>query len=173
MDKVSEYTFISNWNASNDMNLILGNGIKGVITIERTPKPLSILRQYYMNGVNFLQVFLEDRPTANLGAHLDRTYQFIDSHVSNQQSVLVHCAMGISRSAAVLVDYMVRKAYETNALCASRYWGNGGGGNISIVDQFIRKMKNVRPIVNPNPGFIRTLKNRERYYKSLQIENSM
>jgi protein-tyrosine phosphatase len=55
------------------------------------------------------QVPLHDAPFAELAAHLPRTTRYISRalHSSPNARVLVHCAMGTSRSVAVVCGYLI------------------------------------------------------------------
>jgi predicted protein tyrosine phosphatase len=55
------------------------------------------------------QVPLHDTPFAELAAHLPRTTHYIarSLHSSSDARVLVHCAMGASRSVAVVCGYLI------------------------------------------------------------------
>ena len=56
-----------------------------------------------------MQVPLHDAPFAELAAHLPRTSRYIARALrgSPEARVLVHCAMGASRSVAVVCGYLV------------------------------------------------------------------
>lgn len=81
--------------------------------------------------------------------HLTDICDFIESERRNfeisyrqgrsQKHVLVHCRMGISRSATVVIAYMMRKC------------------RISL-DRALRRVKDERRIVNPNKNFLEQLR---------------
>lgn len=56
-----------------------------------------------------LQVGLEDNPFAELAEHLPETTAFLKSALATGPNarVLVHCVQGVSRSASVVVGYLV------------------------------------------------------------------
>lgn len=59
-------------------------------------------------------------------------------HRTQGSRVLVHCKMGVSRSAATVTAYAM-KQYN---------WG---------LEQALRHVQELRPIARPNPGFLRQL----------------
>ena len=59
-----------------------------------------------------------------------------------KHSVYVHCQMGVSRSATIVIGYLMLKE------------------NMTLVDA-VSLVKSRRPIVNPNPGFIEQLRKLE------------
>jgi predicted protein tyrosine phosphatase len=93
------------------------------------------------------QVPLHDAPFAELAAHLPRTTRYITRalHSSPDARVLVHCAMGTSRSVAVVCGYLI----ATYGLQPS---------------QALEHVKARRAAAAPNRGFIDQL---HEYHRSL------
>lgn len=73
---------------------------------------------------------------------IEIAFDFISQAVKSKNGVLVHCAAGISRSASVIIYYLMRAKGLT-------------------YDQAYGRLKRFRPIVQPNPGFEKQL----RYWK--------
>jgi len=69
-----------------------------------------------------------------LEAILDEAHARIDGALSNGASVLVHCRMGVSRSGAVVVAYVMRRL---------------GLGR----EEALRRVRQCRRVANPNQGF--------------------
>lgn len=86
----------------------------------------------------YMKIALEDMPEQSITQCLDETYDFIDIHLSKNYRVLVHCAAGKSRSASIVIAYLMRK----------KQWS---------FDQSLEYVKSKRPIVEPNAGFIKQL----------------
>ncbi|KAJ2915505.1 hypothetical protein MD484_g4924, partial [Candolleomyces efflorescens] len=84
------------------------------------------------------QVVLDDVEDADVLVHLEACNQFIGAQLSKGRGVLVHCLAGISRSSTIVAAYLMqsRKLSPTEAVDLIRL---------------------VRPIVDPNPGFLRQL----------------
>jgi len=80
-----------------------------------------------------------DEPGQPLFPDIEKTYEFIDNFLSRGEKVLVHCTAGVSRSASVVIYYLMKKF------------------NLSFeeADQIVRSK---RPIIEPNPGFRKQLK---------------
>lgn len=77
----------------------------------------------------------EDVATESIMPHLHRACEFIESARAQGGRVLVHCAMGISRSPTVVIAWLMK----------SRGWS---------VQQAIGHVKHRRPQIKPNAGFI-------------------
>jgi protein-tyrosine phosphatase len=86
------------------------------------------------NGILYCRVPINDETGANILVYLEGTSDFIHHHVLKGHSVLVHCQMGISRSATVVIAYLM-KHHDMSRDTAYRY------------------VKERRPKIDPNPGF--------------------
>jgi predicted protein tyrosine phosphatase len=84
-----------------------------------------------------------DKGTANeFSKSFDRVARFIYDHIRRGHNVLVHCAAGVSRSTTLVAYYMIH--YR---------------GYMSVEDA-LEKIRESRPHVQPNPSFIRVLRER-------------
>ena len=70
---------------------------------------------------------------------LDELHQWIDQELALGRRVLVACSAGKSRSVSVCLSYLMKKKHMT-------------------YDEAFAFMYARRPVINPNPGFIRMLK---------------
>lgn len=87
-------------------------------------------------------VLADDTPEYDMRQHFDECIQFIEDARLRGERVLVHCAMGISRSATIIIAYLMY-----------RY-------RMSYADAYMyTKMR--RNEVRPNPGF----KTQLRFYE--------
>lgn len=82
---------------------------------------------------------IEDEKDSPIYLLFGKTYSLIDSNLRKGNSVLVNCFMGISRSATIVIHYLMTK-YNINLRKAKEF------------------VESKRPIINPNPGFLKMLK---------------
>jgi dual specificity phosphatase 12 len=73
---------------------------------------LSVCPDYPSTGDNHLAIPVQDSEYEDLLVHLPRACRFIESALAGGGRVLVHCVMGISRSATVVAAY--RKQHPKN-----------------------------------------------------------
>ena len=181
MDKIIDHIYISDWNSSNDINLLEKNNIKAVITVEMLNKPEYILNYYRNNGIDFMQCRLYDHPDENIYKYFDITSYFIDTHAKQKKNVLIHCFAGISRSSAIIINYIGRMMYNTTTpsdyiydfmtynYSSSRfiynYKYNKCQPAICVINYILNLMKNRRKIVMPNIGFLKQLIAKFEEYK--------
>ena len=82
-----------------------------------------------------LWISAEDSPDQNLLQQFERTNAFIERALADRGSVLVHCAMGVSRSATILCAYLMYKQ------------------SISFLPA-LGQLQEGRPLCAPNLGFV-------------------
>lgn len=90
-----------------NINLDLSKfGITHVLSVVNGPLPVEYLKSY-----RHLQVEICDDPSANLIRHLAECIAFMEEAIGPQKkhigSILVHCAQGVSRLAAVVVAFLM------------------------------------------------------------------
>ncbi len=137
--------FISNWETSNNINIINNYNIKAVITLTSFSKPENITNFYRNNNIDFLFIRIDDSPHENIYQYFDLTFSFIDKYISMNENVLVHCMAGISRSSTIILNYMLRKMYIYNTLrnlCPCK-----------MVKTSLQIARHNRHFINPNEGF--------------------
>ena len=93
-----------------------------------------------------------DDETSNIYQHFRDCIAFISEVIANKETILVHCAAGVSRSASVVIAYIMYSQ------------------RIKLADAF-NQVKDRRPCIKPNPGFIRQLQEFEKELISEGIIN--
>lgn len=93
---------------------------------------------FYPERFTYHNVRLWDEESAQLLPHWKETHRFVEAARAQGTRVLVHCKMGVSRSAATVIAYAM-KQYG---------WS---------LEQALRHVQELRPIARPNPGFLRQL----------------
>lgn len=111
---------------------------------------------------NYFNVRVYDDEQTDLLKHWDKTFKYISRARTEKSKVLVHCKMGISRSASVVIAYAM-KAYN---------WD---------FDQALRHVKDKRNCIKPNKSFLAQLetyqgmldamKNKEKLQRSKSETN--
>ena len=94
------------------------------------------------NEIKVLELQLYDKSWEKLFPKLEVAYKFIKKNSKN--NILIHCAQGRSRSASLVVFYLMKE----------KGWN---------YDTCIKFIKEKRPSVRPNSGFVNQLK---EYYNN-------
>lgn len=87
-----------------------------------------------------------DSTSADLKPHLEAAVRWIDERLRRGYNVLVHCQQGISRSAAVVIAYLI---YTHNMSYEAAF-------------DLVRKK---RACIKPNAGFVRALQEWEKQWR--------
>jgi len=77
---------------------------------------------------------LEDTATENLLQYLEETLSYIHEKISKNERMLVHCYAGRSRSASIVISYLIKY-------------------HAMKVEEALQFVKNKRPAADPNRGF--------------------
>lgn len=140
MDCVEDGLWIGNLSAALDV-MLQRNHINYILTADSCPLPNNIT---FMPDLKIKFVQITDLPYEDLLSHFDETYEFIQTG-QNNGSVLVHCYFGVSRSAAIVVAFLMKKY------------------SLSYGDA-LERLKEKRKLVGPNNGF----ENQLRLYETLK-----
>jgi protein-tyrosine phosphatase len=145
MDKIIDGLYLGNISAASDLKMLYKNGITHIVRVLK-----GNFGKVYYDKFNYKIIQIDDLPNQNLQKYFDSAHKFIDEALSEntedniKNKVLVHCQVGMSRSATIVIGYLLRKFPEMTLSKAHRF------------------VKSKRPIVNPNDGFMRQLKSFER-----------
>lgn len=131
--------YLGNLESSSDGEFLRDSKIRAVISIvfgQEVKYPENVIPFHMLiNG--------DDHPNFELSQEFEDTFKFIEQH-RKYTSILIHCYAGVSRSATILLAYLMRKMKL----------------GFSEALAFVRKS---RPAVNPNIGFVDQLKAFEKY----------
>ena len=61
-----------------------------------------------VEGIEYCRVPVRDHEAANINLFFDGATAFIHRHLTRGGSVVVHCQMGVSRSATIVLAYLIR-----------------------------------------------------------------
>ncbi len=127
-----DYLYLgSEWNASN-LEELRSNGITHVLNVTRE------IDNFFPAVFTYKNVREYDEESTDLLKYLDRTYKFIKRAKESGGRVLIHCKMGISRSATVTIAFIM-KEYGLS------------------LKEALDAVKERRSIVKPNKSFLKQL----------------
>ncbi|XP_057381526.1 uncharacterized protein LOC130704062 [Daphnia carinata] len=121
----------SEWNASN-LEELERNGIGHILNVTRE------IDNFFPDQFDYLNIRVYDDEATELLKHWDRTYKYIRRALEDGSKVLVHCKMGVSRSASVVIAY------------AMKQWNWD-------LPQALKHVKDRRACVKPNTSFMQQL----------------
>ncbi|CAK1546806.1 unnamed protein product [Leptosia nina] len=131
--------YLSNARAAADRNVLRHLDITHVLTVEARRLPKST---FIDTDICTLYIRANDTPQTNLMPYFPMANAFIEEGIQ-KGNVIVHCHFGVSRSATIVIAYIMQKYGLT-------------------FEQAFNFVKQRRSFINPNPGFIRQLKQYQR-----------
>ncbi|XP_062563420.1 dual specificity protein phosphatase MPK-4 [Armigeres subalbatus] len=136
LDEIEPGLWLGNVTAAADLPTLEKLAIRSVLTIDSCPLPTHVTENPSLR-VKYIQA--SDVPREDLIKHFEDTNNFIRESLEEERNVLVHCYFGVSRSATIVIAYIMNKYKLT-------------------YDAALQRVKSKRRFVMPNPGFINQLK---------------
>lgn len=131
--------YLSNARAAMDVNVIRYLNITHVLTIETHKIPKSA---FPVPNMATLFIRANDSPQTNLLPYFPMANSFIEEGIK-RGNVLVHCHFGVSRSATLVIAYLMEKYNLT-------------------LDEAFSYVRSRRRFINPNSGFMSQLREYQR-----------
>lgn len=125
--------YLGNFESSIDDKTIKKYNIGAIVRILDSEMIMDISREDTEANINYHYIELLDHPSENITKYFSKFLKFIDAN--KKTNVLIHCLMGISRSATFTVLVLVSR-YDFNIVSALKY------------------IKVKRPVVKPLKEFI-------------------
>ncbi|XP_050305139.1 dual specificity protein phosphatase 19 [Anthonomus grandis grandis] len=128
--KIVDYLYLGSQDCC-DPSVLEGHQIKHVLSLGVEPAKTP--------DINYKFVKILDLDNANLLDILPKCLDFIESSLNRRENLLVHCNAGVSRSASVVIAYLVIKRKL-------------------MFDEAYEIVKLARPCIRPNDGFMLQLR---------------
>ena len=128
--KINDSLYVGGGRVARDQYLLQQSGITHVLNCAGVS-----CDDYFPHLFQYRTLMLRDTGREDITPYLFSALEFIHSALMSGGKVFVHCVKGISRSPAVAIAYMM---WSTNV----------------TLEQAHKRMKTVRPISDPNAGFI-------------------
>uniref|UniRef100_A0A672YNM1 protein-serine/threonine phosphatase n=1 Tax=Sphaeramia orbicularis TaxID=375764 RepID=A0A672YNM1_9TELE len=130
--KIFDYLYLgSEWNAAN-IEELQRNNVGYILNVTRE------IDNFFPESFTYMNIRVYDVEATDLLSHWTDTFNFINTARKSGQAVLVHCKMGVSRSASTVIAYTM-KHYR---------WP---------LDVALAYVKERRSIIKPNEGFMKQL----------------
>ena len=129
MSQIFDWLYLGDMQNATNNEWLKANNIQAIINA--TP-------DLYECDISRLNVPVKDHPLADIGKYLPLCHTFLCLNRDLNKKVLVHCRMGISRSTTIIIYYLMKEF------------------KIQCIDA-LNMIRKIRPIVDPNSGFIQLL----------------
>lgn len=130
--------WLGNKQSAIDTESLKAENVTSVQTVMTTNTSSKIIQLYKDKNITHKIVEIMDDPNSNILCHFEYSTQYIESTLANNNNILVHCLGGRSRSATIIIAYLIKFRKMT--------W-----------EEAQAYVKDKRPIVCPNDGFIKQL----------------
>ena len=122
--------WIGDYDAACDKELLESYAITHIVSLYRTP--------VHPNDFEYMCINIDDNEREKIYKYFSETNKFIENGLKDGYGVLVHCAGGVSRSATIVIAYMMSTM------------------NIDVKNA-LSILKQYRLCVSPNRGFLSQL----------------
>lgn len=139
-DHILENLYLGGVEAVLDSQCLADQGILAVVCCNRE---LEFPTSKFLPELEYYRVDVEDMGREPIELFLPEATEFIHQQLLLERPVLVHCKAGVSRSASVVLAYLME------------YRG------YSLHDAFLLTLHH-RPTITPNPGFMEQLRSYEK-----------
>uniref|UniRef100_A0A182K5T2 Uncharacterized protein n=1 Tax=Anopheles christyi TaxID=43041 RepID=A0A182K5T2_9DIPT len=136
LDEIEPGLWLGNASAAADVGTLEKHTIRSILSVDSVPLPVHITDHPNLR-VRHIQA--SDVPREDLIRHFEDSNRFIADSLAEGRHVLVHCYFGVSRSATIMIAYIMQK-YRLGYEAA------------------FQRVKAKRRFVMPNPGFVNQLK---------------
>ena len=136
-NKITDKLYLGNEDTARDKKILKELNISNILICAEG------CEKFYPDEYNYKILYLDDAVDEDLLNWLKEGFDFIDSSKDN---VYVHCVMGISRSASVVIAYLMYKYHKT-------------------YNEAYEDVYNKRKVISPNIGFQKQLKKFEKILK--------
>ena len=100
---LDDFLYHGNFHQTRNLNLLRDLNVRHIISICEYQ-----VKQELFDEFNILWINLPDCMSANISGYFDQTNDLLDSCRSKNERVFVHCQAGVSRSAAIVLAYLLK-----------------------------------------------------------------
>ena len=141
IDKITDKIYLGGIDGANEINYLKQEGITHILSLAGKIFSINYEKGTFITKIIEIMDFTDE----NIFKYFKECIQFIE----NSKKIYIHCMAGVSRSASIVIAYLMYKEHK-------KYF------------QIYSEVKKKRNIIKPNFGFVFQLK----YFENLLIENN-
>lgn len=146
MQEILPGLHLGDYQAAGDLNALQQAGITHILIAAEE------CSARFPEQFTYKKVAIADSEQTDLGTCFESAVDYVRQALQSGGKVLVHCTAGVSRSASLVIAYVMQE----------KQWG---------VAQALSWVRAKRPIIAPNPAFMRQLEAWEETVKNLRCGN--
>lgn len=136
MSLVNPRLYLGSYNEAHSLSWLSTHKVTHIVNCAKE------IPAFYPDSFQYLCLNLDDVPEQNIHLALDISHKYISSALKNPSSIVfVHCMMGISRSATMVIHHLMAESKLS-------------------YEEVYRRVRAKRDIIHPNVGFVKQIKNR-------------
>jgi protein-tyrosine phosphatase len=145
-NEIVERIYIGDISSSMNKEEMKKNGITHIVTV------INGGTEMFPDDFKYKIIHINDDSWVDIGSHFDEAIDFINHalELSEHNKILIHCKRGISRSVTILMAYLLHMENSQKKIIDDLI--------DERIEEYVKLIKNRRPIANPNKGFIESLK---------------
>ena len=141
INKINEKIYLGGIDGAREINYLKQEGITHILSLAGKIFSINYEKGTFITKIIEIMDFTDE----NIFKYFKECIQFIE----NSKKIYIHCMAGVSRSASIVIAYLMYKEHK-------KYF------------QIYSEVKKKRNIIKPNFGFVFQLK----YFENLLIENN-
>jgi protein-tyrosine phosphatase len=155
MHELYKGLFISGIYPATSRELLSTNSIDIILRVNDIQIQDYVRDMYNELGIQYYHIPMQDEDSYHISVHFNTTNKLIFDALKNGKKILVHCTAGISRSATIIIAFLLMLSAKNN--------------KDFTVDEAIRILRTHRQIIKPNNGFIQQLNLYNNYLYKCKI----
>jgi len=147
--------YLTNYIGASNLEELQTNKITHIINIT------DIIENYFENHFKYLKISIPDSHNITITDYFPTTFEFIDNAINNGGRVLVHCFAGKSRSASIIIGYLMKQEkinFEGETPLTPT--------PLQAFENALQIVQRIRPCVEPNLAFCTQLC---QYYDAFKL----
>ncbi|CBZ23377.1 dual specificity phosphatase-like protein [Leishmania mexicana MHOM/GT/2001/U1103] len=113
MSDITSLLAVGSWKDASNPELLKAHNIRYVLNVAKELIPTEEKMIAQNNDIVSEWIPMSDSHTQDVSEHLIKAFRFIERARSEHSRVLVHCRRGISRSAAIIVAYLMASEHRS------------------------------------------------------------
>jgi len=142
INKIQEKIFIGSKDAAEDLELLQRNNISHILQV-------CCGQSRFTKNFHYKVISICDEECTCIYEYFQESFEFIEEAITYGTGILIHCQGGVSRSATIIIAYLIKKFQMT-------------------FEDALHYVQSSRPVVQPNLGFQKQLK---EYEVLIKIKN--
>lgn len=143
--QITDRLFVGDLASASNIEAMKEQGITHIVSVFNGTIEL------FPSELKYKTIHINDDHWIDIKKYFNESNEFIDQALSEPNTkVMIHCQRGVSRSVTLLMAYLLFKLNQENPIPRDDI--------VQVITDLLKEIKTHRPIADPNPGFIESLR---------------